>query len=71
MTGPALAETFKFWDNDTISYYKYLQNSNLYLESTDNKRLEDLRHEFNSKNSHFFPDLTIEEVKNILSFINM
>lgn len=68
LTGPALGGSFARWNKDTLSYLKYLQDSND-SHLINNKRIINLKEEFPTNQSHHFKHLTLIEVKNIISYI--
>ena len=67
---PALIGTFANWDNDTLSYLKYINNSEEYLNNTNDKRILNLKTKYkfgmNSHKNEFNP----KQIEALLEFIN-
>jgi hypothetical protein len=67
---PALIGTFTNWDNDTLSYLKYINNSEEYLNNTNDKRILNLKTKYkfgmNSHKNEFNP----KQIEALLEFIN-
>ncbi len=70
MTGPALGGAFKRgWnDRDTLGLQTYLNNPRAYIDSGKNPYMVELDKTWNSE-KNAFPDLTLEEVKALLYYI--
>ena len=70
MTGPALGGTIKLWKNDTSELLLYIKDSPKYLSHSSNQRILQLHENFGEIVSHKF-DLSIDELKAIISYIEM
>ena len=67
---PALIGTFVNWDNDTISFLRYINNSEEYLNNTNDKRILNLKSEYKfGMNSHK-NDFNLEQIEELLDFID-
>jgi len=67
---PALIGTFANWNNDTLSYLKYINNSEEYLNNTNDKRILNLKTEYKfGMNSHK-NEFNLMQIEALLEFIN-
>ena len=69
LTGPPLENSIKRWNNDTIKFGKYLNNSDEYLEKFKDKRILEMKTNYRfTANSHKY-EFTAEEVNSLLFYI--
>ena len=68
MTGPALSGAYGRWDNDVSEMTEFIRNPNAYLETKADKRLKDLSKKVDG-NMQAFPDITEDEVRAIVEFV--
>lgn len=68
MTGPALKGVFERFSRDTFKLYAYIKNPQNFIDTTRDQRLINLH-----ENSLFikpeFPNLSLNELKSIIAFI--
>ena len=71
LTGPALEDFFWHWNKDTNEVAKYLRNTVEYLDTTTNEHLLKIDKEFGPTLSTSFPDLTYEDVRALIEYIEL
>jgi len=71
MTGPALNDFVRRWDNDTLRILKYIRNPIQYFKNNPSKRMVDLHRDFGRVNKPIMQDLTLEQVKSLIEYIEL
>lgn len=69
MTGPALEGTLKRFDGDTLKIFRYIKNQAEYLQTEKDKRMIALNKEWSEMSKPPNEDLTLNELKSILLYI--
>lgn len=68
-TGPALENTFSKWNNDTLSYMSYLNNSTRYFEQHTDTALVKVQKKYEIKVSHR-NQFNRSQIRALLAYIN-
>ena len=69
MAGPALEGVFKRIDSDTLKLFEYVKNPEKYLQTKKDKRMILLHKQFGISAKPTNEDLTLNELKSILLYI--
>jgi len=69
LTGPALGGSIKRLNNDTIAYLSFVQNSGAYIAKGHDKRIVQLYEDHERSVMQAFPNLTKEDIKAIIAYI--
>jgi hypothetical protein len=69
MTGPALEGALKRFDGDTLKFFRYVKNQEEYLQTEKDKRMIALNKEWWGMSKPTNEDLTLNELKSILLYI--
>jgi mono/diheme cytochrome c family protein len=69
LTGPALDDVMLRWENDTTALLNYLKNAGEYFSGQPSKRMMELHNQFGNFKKPSFEELSLEDVKSILSYI--
>ncbi len=69
LTGPALGGAIERWKNDTTQILKYLNDPEVYIDTTKNQQLLKVDKKFGKSVQPKFPDLTLNEVKSLIFYI--
>ncbi len=69
MTGPALEGALKRFDGDTLKIFRYVKNQEKYLQTEKDKRMIAMNKEWWEMSKPTNEDLTLNELKSILLYI--
>src|SRR5690606_7688452 len=67
--GPALQEAPSRWNNDTVELAKYIRNSPDYIENSGNAYAQELFIKWNKVEMQPFPDLSDEDINQLIEFM--
>ncbi len=68
MTGPALGGSFRRFNNDTMAYLSFVQNSGAYIAKGHDERIVQLFEDWDKSVMQAFPNLSKEDIKAIIAY---
>lgn len=71
MTGPPLRNFTNMWNSDTLLILDYLRDSETFLDTSSLARSQYLKIEYKDIGSHGFVNFTKEELRDLMTYINL
>jgi|GEM_PF-2348284 len=69
-TGPGLGNTFRNWNNDTLTYQSYVNDSENYVLQSKDERIIDLKKDYSFGLKSHKNTLDYDEIKSLLLYID-